>query len=63
MYWRTNMNQKQKLIALNNNLDLVAEFYLREMIRREYPEWIDEEGDCQACDEYYDTLLDAVVVK
>ncbi|MEM7401710.1 MAG: hypothetical protein AAF304_07155 [Pseudomonadota bacterium] len=57
------MNQKEKLTALNKNLDLVAEFYLREMIRREYPEWIDDDGDCQQCDDYYDTLLDAVIVQ
>jgi len=56
------MNQNQKSIILNKHLDLVAEFYLREMIRREYPEWIDEEGDCQQCDDYYDTLIDAVVL-
>ena len=57
------MNQKEKLSALNKNLDLIAEFYLREMIRREYPEWINTEGDYQQCDDYYNTLLDIVAVK
>lgn len=57
------MNQNQKSVILNKHLDLVAEFYLREMIRREYPEWTNDDGDCQQCDDYYDNLLDAVVVK
>lgn len=57
------MSTLEKSKLLNKHLDLVAEFYLREMIRREYPEWIGEDGDCQQCDDYYDTLLDAVVLQ
>jgi|GEM_PF-4477920 len=57
------MNTHTKTQLLYKQLDLVAEFYLREMIRREYPEWIEADGDCQLCDNYYDTLLNAVVVK
>lgn len=56
------MNQKQKLIDMNKNLDLAAEFYLRKMIHNEYPEWIDED-DCKAGDNYYDSLLDTTEVK
>ena len=39
------MNHIQKHQILNKQLDLVAELYLREMIRKEYPEWIDYNGE------------------
>jgi hypothetical protein len=52
------MNHIQKHQILNKQLDLVAELYLREMIRKEYPEWIDYNGECEKCDNYYDSLLD-----
>ncbi|MGH1537953.1 MAG: hypothetical protein ACRBDX_07885 [Gammaproteobacteria bacterium] len=49
------MNQIQKQKILNKQLDLVAEYYLREMIRREYPEWIDYD---EKSNNYYDSLLE-----
>lgn len=57
------MNHIQKTKLLNKQLNLVAEFYLREMICKEYPEWIDYNGECEKCDDYYNSLLDAVEVK
>jgi len=57
------MNQMKKSNNLNKHLNLVAELFLHEMIRKEYPEWVDHNGECKKCDEYYDSLLDAVEVK
>ncbi len=57
------MNQLNKSKILNKHLNLVAEVYLREMIRKEYPEWVDESGECKKCDEYYNSLLDEVEVR
>ena len=57
------MNQIQKHQNLNKHLDLVAELYLREMIRKEYPDWVDFNGECEKCDQYYDSLLDTVEIK
>lgn len=57
------MNHIQKTKLLNKQLDIVAEAFLREMIRKEYPEWIDYNGECDKCDDYYNSLLDAVVVR
>ena len=57
------MNNKEKSEILNKHLNLVAELFLREVIRKEYPEWVDHDGECQKCDDYYNSLLDAVEVK
>jgi len=57
------MNQMKKSNNLNKHLNLVAEQFLQKMIRKEYPEWVDHNGECKKCDEYYDSLLDAVEVK
>ena len=47
------MNQIQKHQILNKQLDLVAELYLRKIIRKEYPEWIAYNGECEKCVAYY----------
>ena len=57
------MNNLQKSENLEKHLDLVAELFLREMIKEEYPEWIDYKGECKKCDEYYDSLLDVVKIR
>lgn len=57
------MNKQERNTNLNKHLNLVAELFLREMIRVEYPEWIDNSGECKKCDEYYESLLDAVEIK
>ena len=57
------MNQIEKQAILNKQLDLVAEAFLRKMIRKEYPEWINYNGECEKCDDYYNSLLDAIEVK
>jgi len=57
------MNNVAKSESLDKHLDLVAEAFLRDMIRVEYPEWIDNSGECKKCDEYYDSLLNAVEIK
>jgi len=56
------MNQIQKHQTLNKHLDLVAELYLRELIRKEYPDWVEFNGECEKCDQYYDSLLDTVEI-
>ena len=56
------MNPIEKQATLNKHLNLVAELYLREVIRKEYPEWIDYNGECDKCDDYYNSLLDAVEI-
>ncbi len=58
-----NMNQLTKTENLNKHLNLIAELYLREIIEEEYPEWVDYKGECKKCDEYYDSLLNAVEVR
>lgn len=57
------MNQIEKSANLDKHLNLVAELYLREMIREEYPDWVDYKGECKKCDDYYNSLLDAVEVR
>ena len=56
------MNNTEKNFALNKQLELAAELYLRQMIRKQYPEWVEDDGECKKCDEYYDSLLDAVEI-
>ena len=38
-----------------------VEDFLRDMIKADHPTWIDEDGNCDECDDYYDGLEDAVV--
>jgi hypothetical protein len=57
------MNQLNKSNKLNKHLNLVAELFLHDMIRKENPEWVSPNGECKKCEEYYDSLLNAVVVK
>ena len=57
------MKSINKNESLNHHLNLVAECFLREMIRAEFPEWVDHNGECSRCDEYYDSLLDVVEIK
>ncbi len=57
------MNQLERTAKLNKHLNLVAELFLREMIKAEYPEWTDSNGECTKCDEYYDSLLDVIEIK
>lgn len=57
------MNHIEKSTNLDKHLNLVAEVFIREMIRKEYPEWVDYKGECKKCDEYYDSLLDAVEIR
>lgn len=57
------MNIANKSENLEKHLNLVAELFLREMIRKEYPDWVDYNGECKKCDEYYDSLIDAVEIR
>ncbi|MFK7815795.1 MAG: hypothetical protein AB8B92_05615 [Gammaproteobacteria bacterium] len=57
------MNIIDKSENLEKHLNLVAELFLREMIRKEYPDWVDYNGECKKCDEYYDSLIDAVEIR
>lgn len=57
------MEKSNRSKNLHKHLNLVAEIFLRDSIRKENPEWIDDDGECKKCDDYYDSLIDAVVVK
>lgn len=57
------MNQIEKHTALDKHLSLVAELYLREIIREENPQWVNNDGECKECDKYYESLLNVVEIK
>ena len=57
------MNKFNEDKYLHEHLNEVAVKFLRQMIRAEYPEWVDYNGECKKCDEYYDSLLDAVEIR
>lgn len=57
------MNINEKVENLDKQLNLVAELYLRMLIRNEYPEWVGPDGECKKCEEYYDSLLDVVEIE
>lgn len=38
----------------------IAEQAVIDMIRRDHPEWIEPDGVCRKCIEYYESLDDAV---
>ena len=45
-----------------SQLHRVVEQYVISVIRRENPDWIEADGSCPACIEYYNNLDDAVEV-
>lgn len=45
---------------VNDNLNNIAEQYMLEVIKNEHPEWVEEDGSCRRCEEYYYHLDDLV---
>ena len=41
----------------------IAERYVLDLIQKDHPEWVKEDGSCEACIEYYKNLDDAVQVE
>ncbi len=46
-----------------DRLSYIAEKFLLDTIRAEHPEWINEQGECPKCQEYYESLSDIVMIK
>ncbi len=46
-----------------DTLHQVAEQYLLDLIQTEHPEWVKQDGSCEACIAYYKGLDDAVKVE
>ncbi len=44
----------------NDNLNNIAEQYMLEVIKNEHPEWVEKDGSCKRCEEYYYNLDDLV---
>ena len=42
------------------NLHDIAEQYLLEIIKSEHPEWVEDDGSCSRCEEYYNHLDDLI---
>ena len=42
------------------NLHGIAEQYMLEIIKNEHPEWVEKDGSCARCMEYYQQLDDLV---
>ena len=57
------MKNIEQEINFNKHLNQIAEKYLRNTIRIEHPEWIEKDGSCKKCDEYYESLLEIVEIK
>jgi len=43
-------------------LTRIAEQYVLDTIRYEHPDWIDQNGECQKCYAYYESLGDIVTI-
>lgn len=57
------MNAMNNSKSQRNNLSLIAEKFVLDSIRIEHPEWVDEEGGCPKCNEYYESLSDIVIMQ
>ncbi len=44
------------------NLSQIAEDYVLDLIRRDHPEWVRENGACPECLAYYSSLEDVIQV-
>ena len=56
LQWNTDMKER--------NLDIyeVAESYTMNLIRQEHPEWVEKDGSCKRCEQYYSSLDSLVVL-
>ena len=45
---------------IKSNLNTVAEKYVLKWIKYEHPEWVEEDGSCKRCEQYY-RILDKLV--
>ncbi len=46
-----------------DELYLIAEKYVLDLIASEHPEWVDSDGACRKCVEYYNALDVAVKIE
>ena len=58
-----NVKKTEQYTKQNRHLNQIAEKLLRSMIRYRHPEWVEEDGRCKKCDDYYKSLLDIVEIK
>lgn len=58
-----NMNTINTSKNQRNKLSVIAEKFVLDSIRYDHPEWVDKEGDCPKCDEYYESLSDIVIIQ
>ena len=54
----TNTTKNQR-----NKLSVMAEKFVLDSIRFDHPEWIDEDGGCTKCNEYYESLSEIVTIQ
>lgn len=47
---------KYKEYNKSDSLSLEAQNWLKQAIRKEYPEWADEDGNCTKCINFYSRL-------
>ena len=58
-----NMNSTNTTKNQRNKLSVMAEKFVLDSIRFDHPDWIDEEGDCPKCNEYYESLSELVTIQ
>lgn len=57
------MHTTSSLKKRKYGLNLIAEKFILDSIRYEHPEWIDQDGDCLKCREYYESLNHIIKIK
>lgn len=57
------MNTTNTTKSHRNKLSVMAEKFVLDSIRFDHPEWVDEEGGCPKCNEYYESLSDLVIIQ
>lgn len=50
---------KKEQIKLNQ----IAEKFILDTIQNDHPDWVDQNGECPKCDEYYESLSDIVTIE
>ncbi len=58
-----NMNITNTTKDQRNKLSVMAEKFVLDSIRFDHPEWVDKEGDCPKCNEYYESLSELVTIQ
>lgn len=45
------------------DLHSIAELYVLDVIKSEHPEWVEQDGTCEKCIQYYSALDDLVEIE